>query len=119
VLLGGVVLCWRGGRSKGRLLAQPAADDVTWLERHAWPRSLGLGATWGMAVLGAGLLATLGPDWGLPAGQRRHHAYGAIIAMFDVLCMSVLAVAVGFMIAQMTAVITRSRTKKGPGVDLR
>jgi hypothetical protein len=31
--------------------------------------SLGIGVTWGAAVLGAGLVATFGPDWVLPAGQ--------------------------------------------------
>jgi hypothetical protein len=107
VLLGGGVACWWGGRSKGRRGAGPAGARPTWLDRHAWPRSIGLGVAWGSAVLGAGLFATFGPDWVLPAGQVSRYGYGQAFATIGVCFLSLLAAPVGFVIAQLTAVVVR------------
>ena len=104
---GGAVVCSRGGRSKGRCLALRAGARSNWLDRHAWPRSIGLGVAWGSAVLATGLLATFGPDWVLPAGTANHYGYGQLFAMFGVLLLGILAVPVGFVIAQVTAVVER------------
>lgn len=71
-VIGGSVLCWKGGQSQGRRLAQPAEHPRSRLDRHAWPKSLAMAIGWGLAVLAAGLLATLGPEWLLPRGQASH-----------------------------------------------
>jgi hypothetical protein len=107
--LGGAVVCWRSGRSKGRRLAIPAETRSNWLERHAWPKSIGLGLAWGLAVLGTGAFATFVPDWVLPAGQVSHYGYGQSLAMLGVFFLSILAVPVGFVIAQLTATVVRRR----------
>jgi hypothetical protein len=108
--LAGLVLCWQGGRSRGRRLALPRTPEPTWLQRHAWPWSLAMGVTWGLALLGAGLVATLAPDWALPVGQASHYGYGQVLAILGVILLSLLALPVGFAIAQVTAVRTRHRT---------
>jgi hypothetical protein len=107
--LGGVAVCWKGGRSKGRRLALPAEARSNWLDRHAWPRSIGLGVAWGVAVLATGVFATFGPDWVLPAGQASHYGYEQGFIMLGVFNLSILAVPVGFVIAQLTAAAERRR----------
>jgi hypothetical protein len=106
---GGAVVCWKGGRASGRHAAISAEAHSGWLSRHAWPKSVGLGAAWGLAVLGTGLFATFGPDWVLPTGQASHYGYGQAFAMIGVVLLSILAVPVGFGIAQLTAVVVRRR----------
>jgi len=110
----GASLCWSGGRSKGRSLARQAKPRPSWIERHAWPRSLGLGALYGLAVLGTGVFAVFGPDWVLPAGQASDRAYRDPFFMLEkillmVFLVSVLVVPFGFVIAQSTAIIVRYR----------
>ena len=107
--LGGAMACWKGGRSKGRRLALPAETRPDWLDRHAWPRSVGLSVAWGLAVLVTGLLATFGPAWVLPSGQASHYGYEQIFAALGVFVLSALAVPVGFLIAQLTAVVVARR----------
>jgi len=68
--LGGGVLCWYGGRSKGRRLPLAGEPRPGWLKRHAWPRSLGLGLLWSVAFPATSLLALFAPDLLLPAGQQ-------------------------------------------------
>jgi hypothetical protein len=103
-VFGGAAWCFVGGRSKGRLLALPAPDRCA---RSAWPRSLGLAFQWGLAVLSAGLFAVFGPNWVLPSGQLSVYGYGPIFAVIGVVFLSLLAVPIGFGIAQVTAVTAR------------
>ncbi len=109
--LGGAVACWRGGRSKGRRLALPTETRSNWLDRHAWPKSIGLGVAWGLAVLATGTFATFSPDWVLPAGQASHYGYGQVFAMLGVFFLGILALPLGFLIAQVTAVVVRRRER--------
>ena len=90
-------------------LDRPIETGSSWLDRHAWPESIGLGVAWGFAVLVTGMFATFSPDWVLPAGQASHYGYGQALAMFGVFFLSVLALPVGFAIAQLTAVVARRR----------
>jgi len=92
-VLGGAVVC----RNVGRRLDS--------LGRHLWAKSIGLGTAWGLAVLGTGLFAIVGPDWVLPSGQANHYGFGQALAFVAVLCLSILAVPVGIVIARLTAVI--------------
>jgi hypothetical protein len=108
--LGGMLLCWQVGRANGRRLALPTASHPNWLQQHAWPSSLGAGVVWGMMVLGAGLLTTLGPEWVLPPGQVSHYGYGQVFAIYGLCFLSVLVVPVGFLIAHLNTVVTRNRT---------
>ncbi len=107
--LGGALLCWWGGWNKGRSIGRAAGPRRGWLRRHAWPRSLGLAVLWGLAVLGAGLLAVFGPDWVLPAGQVNHYGYGQPLAVMGVFFLSAVALPVGFVISQVTALLTCHR----------
>jgi len=107
--LGGIVMCLRGGRAAGRRIVSPTTAFSGQRNRHAWPTSLGLGLAWGLAALGAGLLAVFGPDWLLPSGQASHYGYGQALAMLAVILLSILALPVGFVIAQLTAVVVSRR----------
>jgi hypothetical protein len=69
-----------------------------------------MGIVWGLALLSAGLVATCGPDWALPPGQASHYGYGQVLAILGVILLSLLALPVGFAVAQLTAVFTRNRT---------
>jgi hypothetical protein len=114
VLLVGPFVCWWGGRSRGRFIALGGGAGTSWLRRHAWPKSLGLGLAWALAILGVGLLATFGPDWVLPAGQVTYYGYGQFFAVLGLLFLGAVAVPVGFAIAQLTAVVVRSRLAAQP-----
>ena len=103
--LGGAVVCWIGGWSKGRRLALPVQKRSGWLDRHAWPRSVGLGVAWSLAILAAGSFATFAPDWTLPSGQGSHYGYGQGFALLGVFALSILAFPLGFVIAQLAAVV--------------
>jgi hypothetical protein len=105
--LGGAWLCWWGGRAKGRVLARPTAGRSSWLRRHAWPRSIGLGLVWAGLVLVTGLFAIFGPDWVVPDGQVNHYGYGQAFALIGVVFLTVLAVPIGFAITLVTAASTR------------
>jgi hypothetical protein len=112
--VGGPVFCWWAGRAKGRSLARSTPGGRPgWLRRLAWPRSLGVGVLWGGAILASGVFAISGPDLALPAGQVSIYGYGRIIAAFGVVCFGLLAVPVGFVIAQVTAVVVRARAGSG------
>lgn len=106
-VFGGAIVCWKSGRC----LAFPVKPrvDLNWFGRHFWPKSLGIGVAWGLAVLGTGLLAIVGPDWVLPSGQVSHYGYGRAFATLGVFCLSILAVPVGFAITQLTALVVYRR----------
>lgn len=108
-VLGGAVVCWRWGRSKGRRLAARIGTRSNWLGRHAWPASIGLGMAWGLAILASGLFAIFAPELALPPGQASHYGYGQAFALYGVLLLSLFAAPVGFVIAQMSAVRKRRR----------
>jgi hypothetical protein len=112
VLLAGPILCGWAGWRKGRSLALPARDQPTGLARFAWPRALGLAVVWGIAVLGAGLLAVFGPDQVLPAGQESHYGYGQAFALLGVLFLTGLAVPLGFALALVTTVVVRGAAER-------
>lgn len=107
--LGGAVVCWRWGRSKGRRLAARIQTPSSWLGRHAWPASIGLGMAWGLAILASGLFAVFAPELALPLGQASHYGYGQAFALYGVMLLSLFAAPVGFVISQVTAVCVRRR----------
>lgn len=92
-VLGGAVAC----RNVGQRLDS--------LGRHLWAKSIGLGIAWGLAIFGTGVFAIVGPDWVLPSGQASHYGFGQALAFVGVLCLSLLAVPVGIVIARLTAVV--------------
>jgi hypothetical protein len=107
---GGGVLCWYGGRSKGRRLPLLGQPRPGWLARHAWPRSLGLGLLWSVAFVLASFLALFAPDMLLPTGQQSDTywkgwpAFGAMILVVPLFF-------VGFVLAQSTAIFTHQRNQ--------
>ena len=103
--LGGLVLCWYGGWSKGRRLPLTGEPRPGWLKRHAWPRSLGLGLLWSVAFPATALLALLGPDSLLPAGQQSD-SYGKAWIAIGAFIPAVPLFFVGFVLAQSTAIVT-------------
>ena len=103
--LGGGVLCWYGGWSKGRRLPLTGEPRPGWLKRHAWPRSLGLGLLWSVAFPATALLALLGPDSLLPAGQQSD-SYGKAWIAIGAFIPAVPLFFVGFVLAQSTAIVT-------------
>ena len=112
--LGGGVLCWYGGRSKGRRLPLPGEPRPGWLQRHAWPRSLGLGFLWSVAFPATALLALFAPDLLLPAGQQSDTYWKAWPA-FGAMILAVPLFFVGFLLAQSTAMVTRPRKHSEAG----
>ncbi|HKB05554.1 MAG TPA: hypothetical protein VKD90_25240 [Gemmataceae bacterium] len=112
--IAGIYLCWRLGRTKGRAQAQLQADGQH--KGRAWPYSIRLGLSWGLAVLAAGLLATFGPDWVLPSGQSSsHYGYGQAFATIGVVMLVLVVVPIGFTIAQFTAVFVRREWARAGG----
>jgi hypothetical protein len=109
IMIGGAVICWRCGRLKGRRLAAPIKVHPNWLQRHTWPTAFGLGIIWGIAILIAGLFAIFGPEMRLPHNQLNHYGYRQTFAMIGVIFIGILAVPIGFMIAQLTAIIVHHR----------
>ena len=97
-LLGGGVLCWYGGRSKGRSLPLPGEPRPGWLKRRAWPRSLGLAFLWSVAFPATAILALFAPDLLLPAGQQSD-TYGKAWIAFGAVVLAVPLFFVGFVIA--------------------
>lgn len=110
VAFGGAGGCFWGGRSRGRVVALRASGGR---RCYAWPTSFALSVAWGLAVLGAGLLAVFGPEWVLPAGQVSRYGYGSILATIGVFILSRLAVPVGFGIAQLAAFAARREATNG------
>ena len=91
---------WRARQSLGRagLNDSLGRGHSAWAPCTAWP-------CWP-----AEAPAALGPDWVLPAGQASHYGYSDPSFMFVVVSfLSALAVPLGFVIAQLTAVIVRRR----------
>jgi len=109
IMIGGAAMCWRCGRLKGRRLAAPTKPCPNWLQRHAWPTAIGLGIMWGLAIFAAGLFAIFGPEMGLSHSQVNHYGYRQTFAMIAVIFLSILVMPVGFMIAQLTAIIIHHR----------
>jgi hypothetical protein len=116
--VGGAVWCSRRGLATGRRIAETTGKNSRWLERHAWPGSLRSGLAWSLAILTAGLTATLLPDAVLPRGQVNHYGYGQVLAALGVFALAILAAPVGFMIAQSTATIARRRWLRQPSPEL-
>jgi hypothetical protein len=108
-VLGGAVLCWWGGRSKGRRLAAAAEPPRNWRQRHAWPTSVAWSVAWGFAALTTGLFAFLAPVWVLPADQMSHDSYELVPVVFGLFFLSAWIVPLGFAIAQVTALVTHHR----------
>jgi hypothetical protein len=68
-------------------------------------------------------LAIFSPDWVLPSGQASHYGYGQAFALVGVILLSTVAVPVGFLIAQVTAVLVSRRAaanhlEQGPTADI-
>ena len=109
IMIGGFVVCWKCGRLKGQRLAALIKTRPNWLERHAWPTATGLGILWGIAIFAGGLFAIFGPELGLPHSQVNHYGYRQTFAMIGVIFLGILVMPVGFMIAQLTAIIIHHR----------
>jgi hypothetical protein len=112
-VLGGAFLCWRGGRSKGRSIARLERSHPSSIDQHAWPRSLGLAVLYGLAVTGTGMFAVFGQLWVLPAGQATD-AMSELDVILLGFFLNLIAMPLGFLLAQLTAVIVRYRAASKP-----
>jgi hypothetical protein len=58
------------------------------------------GVVWGAAVLGAGVLAVVGPAHVLPAGHADRHGFGDAVAILGVVLLALLVVAIGTIVSR-------------------
>ncbi len=86
------------------------------MSRHA-SEPLVLGVLWGLAVLSTGLLAIFAPDRALPAGQTIQYGYGQVFATIGVLFLSAIALPVGFLGAQLSAMVAYRRASRGSKIE--
>jgi hypothetical protein len=106
--LGGILMCWRGGRFAARSLALFSETTIRPLLASI---SFGFGLVLGIAVLGTGALAILGPDRVLPDGQVSNYGYTQLLMLIGISVLSVLLVPVGALIAVASGV---SQLQNGP-----
>jgi hypothetical protein len=78
------------------------------------PAAFGRGIVWGLAVLGAGVLAIFLPDLAVPDGQADHRGYGRAFALIGVVLAAAAAVVIGTIAAVATGndVHAPPRTKR-------
>jgi len=106
IWVGGLGWGWRLGRHKGQHLTAQKPSRL-----QIWPRALGFGLVWGMAILAMGWLVIYSPDWMLPAGQVSRYGYGQGFAILGMMGLSLFSVVMGFIVVWVAA--KRSRSVKG------